>query len=112
MPCTFHLCHEPAGWTVSGRPHCRAHMLDAVLATGFGTVTAVRIAPEPEPQADIVERLRRWTHAAAAPPASDLLDEAADEIERLREELAEAVAAGMAALEALRRERDRLRIET
>jgi hypothetical protein len=58
MPCTVHGCPEPAGWTVTGRPHCRAHMLDAVLATGLGTVTAVRSPPEPEPQADIVERLR------------------------------------------------------
>lgn len=33
---------------------------------------------------DIVERLRRWTHAVDAAPASDLMDEAADEIERLR----------------------------
>ena len=57
-PCSVHGCPEPAGWAVTGRPHCRAHMLDAVLATGFGTVTAVRIPPEPEPQADIVERLR------------------------------------------------------
>ena len=50
-PCTFHLCPEPAGWTVSSRPYCRAHMLDAVLATGLGTVTAVRIRPT-----EIVER--------------------------------------------------------
>jgi transcriptional regulator GlxA family with amidase domain len=34
---------------------------------------------------DITTRLRRWTHAAAAVPASDLMDEAAAEIERLRE---------------------------
>lgn len=33
---------------------------------------------------DIVARLRRWTHAVDAAPASDLMDEAADEIERLR----------------------------
>jgi len=33
---------------------------------------------------DIVERLRRWTHAVDAAPASDLMDEAAAEIERLR----------------------------
>ena len=33
---------------------------------------------------DIVTRLRRWTHAVDAAPASDLMDEAADEIERLR----------------------------
>jgi hypothetical protein len=32
---------------------------------------------------DIVTRLRRWTHAVDAAPASDLMDEAADEIERL-----------------------------
>jgi len=36
---------------------------------------------------DIVTRLRRWTHAVNAAPASDLMDEAADEIERLRLEL-------------------------
>jgi hypothetical protein len=33
---------------------------------------------------DIVTRLRRWTHAVDAAPASDLMDEAAYEIERLR----------------------------
>jgi hypothetical protein len=34
---------------------------------------------------DITTRLRRWTHAADAAPASDLMDEAAAEIELLRE---------------------------
>jgi hypothetical protein len=34
---------------------------------------------------DIVTRLRRWTHAVDAAPASDLMDEAADEIENLRQ---------------------------
>jgi len=34
---------------------------------------------------DITTRLRRWTHDADAVPASDLMDEAAAEIERLRE---------------------------
>jgi hypothetical protein len=33
---------------------------------------------------DIVTRLRRWTHAVDAAPASDLMDEAAEEIENLR----------------------------
>jgi hypothetical protein len=33
---------------------------------------------------DIVTRLRRWVHAVDAVPASDLMDEAAAEIERLR----------------------------
>lgn len=33
---------------------------------------------------DIVTELRRWTHDANARPASDLMDAAADEIERLR----------------------------
>ena len=33
----------------------------------------------------ITVRLRRWTHDANAVPASDLMDEAAAEIERLRE---------------------------
>jgi hypothetical protein len=36
---------------------------------------------------DIVDRLRRWTHDPQVPPASDLMDEAADEIVRLRGEL-------------------------
>lgn len=36
---------------------------------------------------DIVTRLRRWTHAVDAAPASDLMDEAADEIERLRRKI-------------------------
>ncbi len=33
---------------------------------------------------DIVTRLRRWVHAVDAASASDLMDDAADEIERLR----------------------------
>lgn len=33
---------------------------------------------------DIVTRLRTWVHAVDALPASDLMDEAADEIARLR----------------------------
>jgi hypothetical protein len=33
---------------------------------------------------DIVTRLRRWTHDVNAAPASDLMDDAAREIERLR----------------------------
>ena len=35
-------------------------------------------------EGDIVTRLRRWTHAVDAAPASDLMDDAADEIGRLR----------------------------
>jgi hypothetical protein len=35
-------------------------------------------------KADIVERLRAWVHTVKAVPASDLMDEAADEIEQLR----------------------------
>ena len=33
---------------------------------------------------DITARLRKWTHAVDAPPASDLMDEAAREIGMLR----------------------------
>lgn len=33
---------------------------------------------------DLVSRLRRWTHAVDAQPASDLMEEAAGEIERLQ----------------------------
>jgi hypothetical protein len=36
---------------------------------------------------DITTRLRRWTHAADAVPASDLMDEAANCIESLRREV-------------------------
>jgi hypothetical protein len=35
-------------------------------------------------KADIVERLRAWVHTVKAVPASDIMDEAAAEIERLR----------------------------
>lgn len=34
---------------------------------------------------DIVQRLRKWCHAVNAASAQDLMDEAADEIERLQE---------------------------
>jgi len=36
---------------------------------------------------NIVDRLRRWTHAVDAAPASDLMDEAANVIEALRTEV-------------------------
>jgi len=36
---------------------------------------------------DITTRLRRWTHAADAAPASDLMDEAANRIDSLRREV-------------------------
>jgi hypothetical protein len=36
---------------------------------------------------DIATRLRRWTHAVDAPPACDLMDEAADAIDSLRQEV-------------------------
>ena len=36
---------------------------------------------------DIVMRLRTWVHAVDAVPASDLMDEAAEVIESLRQEL-------------------------
>ena len=36
---------------------------------------------------DLVDRLRRWVHAVDAGWSSDLMDEAADEIERLRHRL-------------------------
>ena len=52
---------------------------------------------------DIAIRLRRWTHDAHAVPASDLMDEAAGEIEMLRMALltnAEREAIEVAALEA------------
>jgi hypothetical protein len=37
--------------------------------------------------ADITVRLRRWSHSVDAVPASDLMDEAADEIESLKAEV-------------------------
>ena len=36
---------------------------------------------------DIVTRLRSWVHTVKAVPASDLMDDAADEIERLRRQV-------------------------
>lgn len=55
---------------------------------------------------DITARLRKWTHAIDAAPASDLMDEAAGEIEMLRMALLtdaerEAIAAGLGALGAM-----------
>ena len=38
---------------------------------------------------DIVTRLRTWVFAVHSVPVSDLLDEAADEIERLRQVLSQ-----------------------
>lgn len=43
---------------------------------------------------DIVTQLRRWTHDVNAKPASDLMDEAADEIERLRAKITPPEATG------------------
>ena len=40
---------------------------------------------------DIVIRLTRWVHAVDAEPASDLMDEAAGEIKRLRREVVAAL---------------------
>jgi hypothetical protein len=48
---------------------------------------------------DIVTRLRQWAIATDAVPASDLLDEAADEIERLRLTGMERAAIGWAIME-------------
>jgi hypothetical protein len=41
---------------------------------------------------DLVSELRTWSHAATARPASDLMDEAAGEIEQLRRERDESIA--------------------
>jgi hypothetical protein len=93
-PCSFHGCPEPAQWTLLGRlvPHCRVHMLDAMRATGFNH-PAVRIPLEPEPQADIVERLR-ITDAEQQPvailsweQADQIIQDQQAEIARLRAEL-------------------------
>jgi len=61
---------------------------------------------------DIVVRLRSWTIMPAASPASDLMDEAADEIERLRSSYATAthrLAEELARLRLTDSERDVLR---
>ena len=55
---------------------------------------------------DIVERLRRWAISTDAVPASDLMDEAADEIARLRLADAEREAIGKAAVAYASREKD------
>lgn len=49
--------------------------------------------------ADIVERLRSWVHAVDAVSASDLMDEAAEEIARLRLTGMERAAIGWATME-------------
>ena len=47
---------------------------------------------------DLVKRLRTWVHAVRAVPVGDLLDEAADEIERLRKHSSTTLAAAAANL--------------
>lgn len=47
----------------------------------------IRKDEQPAQPTDIVDRLLRWTHDAKAQPASDLMEEAADEIMRLRKML-------------------------
>jgi len=51
---------------------------------------------------DIVTRLRTWVHAVDAVPASDLMDEAAAEIERLRADWPEQLKAARSEIERLR----------
>jgi hypothetical protein len=52
---------------------------------------------------DIVTRLRKWTHAVDAAPACDLMDEAADEIERLLRIMNRATVAPLAEDDIVRR---------
>lgn len=47
--------------------------------------------PAANTPSEIVERLRTWTHSVHAVPVSDIMDEAADEIERLRSAYATAI---------------------
>jgi hypothetical protein len=55
------------------------HQMEAIRRQHWQQSVGQRETP-----GDLVARLRRWTHAADAAPASDLMDEAADEIARLR----------------------------
>lgn len=50
----------------------------------LGLRRIVTLQPVGNVMDDITTRLRRWTHDANAQPASDLMDEAAAEIDRLR----------------------------
>lgn len=44
---------------------------------------------------DLITRLRTWSYARDAAPVSDLMDEAANEIEKLREQLLAAYRLGV-----------------
>lgn len=48
-PCTAPRCRDAARWAVGpdDRQLCRRHMLDALLASGFGQAYAVPLAAEP-----------------------------------------------------------------
>lgn len=50
---------------------------------------------------DLITRLRTWSYARDAAPVSDLLDEAANEIEKLREQLLAAYRLGVSHREAI-----------
>lgn len=62
-------------------PHLKDRYSANLIAKLVAELTVQRAA---SPRGDIVSRLRKWTISTNATPASDLMDEAADEIERLR----------------------------
>jgi hypothetical protein len=62
-----------------------AHLKDRYSANIIAKlVTELTVQSAASPREDIVPRLRKWTISTNATPASDLMDEAANEIERLR----------------------------
>lgn len=60
--------------------HSRVEELEAEIERLNGIIASL----QPPDRPSLVKRLRRWTIATDAQPASDLMEEAADEIERLR----------------------------
>jgi hypothetical protein len=72
-PCDAPRCRDAARWSVGpdDRQLCRRHMLDALLATGFGQAYAVPLAAEPleaqpEPVARLTAEEREAIEAAAS----------------------------------------------
>jgi hypothetical protein len=72
-PCDAPRCRDAARWAVGpdDRQLCRRHMLDVLLASGFGQAYAVPLAAEPleaqpEPVAMLTAEEREAMEAAAS----------------------------------------------
>jgi hypothetical protein len=78
-PCTAPRCRDAARWAVGpdDRQLCRRHMLDALLASGFGQAYAVPLAAEQT----LRDRLVAAATGAVDGALAELLLEAADAVD-------------------------------